>query len=175
MNVGTLCQRDIVTVEATQPLQRAALLMRDHHVGALVVVEADPTRADSLHVCGVITDRDLAIEVLARGGDAPQVASGSLASGPVIGVPEAAAPESAVSLMHTHGVRRLLVHDDAGLLTGVLSFDDLLPALVAPLSALAEVLRRGIEREIGRRGAIGLPPRPAVRIPAVGTAGWSAN
>lgn len=175
MNVGSLCQRDVVTVDASQPLQRAALLMREHHVGALVVVQTDPAHAGGPHVRGIITDRDLAIEVLARGGDAPQVASGSLADGPVIGVAEGAGPEVAVSLMQTHGVRRLLVHDDEGLLTGLVSFDDLLPALVAPLSAMAEVFRRGIEREASRRAAIGQPPRPALRIPAMGTAGWSAN
>ena len=172
MNVGKLCQRRVISVGATEPLQHAALLMRDHHVGALVVVAA-AAQGHGLHVSGVITDRDLAIEVLARGGDAPQVAAGSLAGGPVVGIHAEATLEEAVARMQTHGVRRLLVHDSEGLLVGVLSFDDLLPALVAPLSGLSDLLRRGLEREASRRGEIDAPARPPLRIPPVGTMGWS--
>lgn len=175
MQVRTLCQRHVVTIDANQPLLQAALLMREHHVGSLVVTETGAADADAAHVRGVITDRDLAIEVLARGGDASQVLAGSLAGGPVVGVAEQAPAELAVSLMQTHGVRRLLVHDDDGLLAGLLSFDDLLPALVAPLSDLADVLRRGIERESHRRGSLGTLQRPPLRIPPLGTAGWSSD
>lgn len=174
MNVASHCHRQVVTVDAAESLQQAALLMREHHVGSLVVVEPG-AEGQGLHVAGVITDRDLAIEVLARGGDAPQVPARNLAGGPVVGVAEDAPLEEAVALMHRHGVRRLLVHDAEGLLVGVLSFDDVLPALVAPLTMLAEVMRRGLEREAGRRGSISAPPRPALRIPAVGTAGWSTS
>lgn len=172
MNVGRICQRHVVTIDANQPLQQAALLMREHHVGALVVVDRGAA-GQGLHVAGLITDRDLAIEVLARGGDARQVPARDLAGGPVVGVAEGAPLEEAAALMQTHGLRRLLVHGDDGLLVGVLSFDDLLPALMAPLSALADVTRCGLEREISRRGAISAPPRPVLRIPPVGTAGWS--
>lgn len=171
MNVASICQHRVVCVEAAQSLQQAAQLMREHHVGALVVVEADASGSGSL-VAGVLTDRDLAIEVLARGGDAPKVACGSVACGPAIGIPEEAPLEQAVALMQSHGVRRLLVHDAAGRLAGLLSFDDVLPACVAPLSGLTEILRRGMEQEIARRGAIEAPQRPAVRVPAFGTAGW---
>ncbi len=173
MNVASLCQRHVVTIDAAQPLQQAALLMRDHHVGALVVIDTHASDAAVRHVAGVITDRDLAIEVLARGGDAPRVPAGSLAGGPVVGIAESAPVADAVAMMQAHGVRRLLVHDADGLLCGVLSFDDLMPALVAPLSGLADVLRRGLDRETARRAVIGAPARPALRVPPVGTVGWS--
>lgn len=173
MNIGSICHRLVVTVDGTATLQHAALLMRDHHVGALVVV-GPGTEGQGQHVAGVLTDRDLAIEVLARGGDAASVPARNLASGPVVGVSEEASLEEAVSLMQLHGVRRVLVHDAAGLLVGILSFDDLLPALLAPLTALADVVRRGLEREAGRRGVISQPPRPALRIPPTGTVGWSS-
>lgn len=172
MDAGSLCQHHVVTIDGGQTLQQAALLMRQHHVGALVVVEAG-AQGQEPHVAGVITDRDLAIEVLARGGDGAQGEARHLAGGPVIGVDQGASVQRAVSLMQTYGVRRLLVHDGQGLLTGVLSFDDVLPALVDALSGLADVSRRGLERETNRRGAISAPPRPALRIPPVGTAGWS--
>ena len=49
----------------------------------------------------------------------------------------------------------------------------LLPACVLPLAGLADALRKGLEREIAQRGAIAAPARPALRVPAVGTAGWA--
>jgi CBS domain-containing protein len=75
--------------------------------------------------------------------------------------------------MQAHGVRRLLVHDADGMLVGLASFDDLLPACVVPLAGLADTLRKGLEREMVERGAIAAPARPALRVPAVGTAGWT--
>jgi CBS domain-containing protein len=77
-----------------------------------------------------------------------------------------------VQSMQAAGVRRLLVHDADGHLVGLVSFDDLLPACVMPLAGLAEVLRKGREREVAERGAIAAASRPALRVPAMGTAGW---
>jgi hypothetical protein len=44
---------------------------------------------------------------------------------------------------------------------------------MVPLAGLAEVLRRGLEREVAERGAIAVSGRPALRVPAIGTAGWT--
>jgi CBS domain-containing protein len=76
--------------------------------------------------------------------------------------------------MQAAGVRRLLVHDADGHLVGLVSFDDLLPACIAPLSGLAEVIRKGLEREVAERGAIAQPVRPLLRVPAMGTVGWGS-
>jgi CBS domain-containing protein len=169
MNIGSICQRHLVTVERSATLQDAAVRMREQHVGALVVTE----QVDgAMHVAGVLTDRDLAIEALARGGDASQMKVSALRLSPPVGVPEEADVAQGVERMRDAGVRRLLVHNAAGHLVGVLSFDDLLPACVAPLAHLAEVLRRGLERETRERGAIAAPPRPTLHVPAMGTAGW---
>jgi CBS domain-containing protein len=174
MNIGSICKRPIVTIDVGESLQRAATLMREHHVGALVVIEPGKD-GPGPRVMGVITDRDLAIEVLARGGDVAQVRVGRLARGHLASVPEEADLAEAVVRMHSHGVRRLLVSDAEGLLVGLLSFDDLLPACVAPLAGLADVLRAGLDREIAERGAIATPVRPALRVPAMGTVGWTTD
>jgi CBS domain-containing protein len=172
MNIGSICKRHIATVDARQSLQQAAALMREHHVGALVVVETRDGGADP-RVIGLVTDRDLAIEVLARGGDASQVLTGRLVQASPVSVSEDADVAEAVRAMQTHGVRRLLVHDERGMLVGLISFDDLLPACVLPLAGLADALRKGLEREVAERGAIATAARPALRVPAVGTADWS--
>jgi CBS domain-containing protein len=170
MNIGTICRRHLVTVDGADSLQRAAGLMREHHVGAVVVTSQGDQGAQ---VVGMLTDRDLAIEVLARGGDASRQMVSSLARGPLVSVREDESIATAVGRMQSAGVRRLLVHDAEGHLVGLASFDDLLPACIAPLAGLAEALRRGLEREAIERGAIAAPPRPAVRVPSMGTAGWS--
>lgn len=170
MDLRSLCQRPIVTIGAEAPLQQAAQLMRDQHVGALVIVDQ---RTEGPHAVGIVTDRDLAIEVLARGGDVAQVPVGRLVGSHVISAPAGADLLDAVGLMQSAGVRRLLVRDDDGHLVGVVSFDDLLQACAALVSGLAGVLRKGLERETADRGALAAAAQPRVRVPAMGTAGWT--
>jgi CBS domain-containing protein len=169
MNVESICTRHIVSLEGGEPLQRAAQLMREHHVGAVVVTAPGEAGAQ---VIGIVTDRDLAIEVLARGGDATLVPVSRLLRGEPLGIEAGAAVEQAVQLMEGAGVRRLLVHDGEGRLVGILSMDDVLPALVQPLAGLAGALRRGREHEAARRGALAATAQPVLRVPAMGTAGW---
>jgi CBS domain-containing protein len=172
MKLHALCQRPLVTIDADQTLQRAAQLMREQHVGALVIVQ---DRGGGRQVAGVVTDRDLAIEVLARGGDMAQVPVVRLARGALVSAPADAELLDGIARMQAAGVRRLLVTDGDGLLVGLVSFDDLLQACVAPLTGLAEVLRKGLEREAAERGVLAAPERPRVHVPAVGTAGWTLD
>jgi CBS domain-containing protein len=168
-DLASICQRHVVTIAGDASLQDAALRMREHHVGALVVTA---TSEAATQVVGVLTDRDLAIEALARGGDSPRLRVADMTLAAPVSVPEQASLANAVERMSAAGVRRLLVHDTEGHLVGLVSFDDLLPACLAPLNGLAEVLRRGLEREASTRGQIAAPPRPVLRVPAMGTAGW---
>jgi len=169
MDIQMLFSRHLVSIDGKDTLQHAAMLMREHHVGAVVVTDG----ADgSAHVTGLVTDRDLAIEVLSRGGDASQVPVARLVRRPPVGISERASAAQAVQAMQAAGVRRLLVQDDAGHLVGLLSLDDLIQTLAAPLAGLADVLRQGLLREVQARGQLAAPPRPALRVPAMGTAGW---
>lgn len=172
MQVEAICSRDVVSVDGNDPLQRAALLMRERHVGAVVVTALE---GGVTHVLGIVTDRDLAIEVLARGGDASLVPVHRLVQGPPVGVSAQADLGAAVQAMQAAGTRRLLVHDDQGLLVGVLSIDDLLPALVAPLAGLGDLLGCNLQREVQARGRLDPPTRPVLRVPAMGTAGWQTQ
>lgn len=169
MNVESICTRDIVSLDGNEPLQRAALLMRERHVGAVVVTEL---REGTAQVAGIVTDRDLAIEVLARGGDASQAPVLRLVQGPPVGIASGADLGEAVQKMQGAGIRRLLVHDERGLLVGVLSMDDLLPALVKPLVGLADALQSGRQHELQARGSFLPSARQVLRVPAMGTAGW---
>lgn len=169
MSIRDLFTRDLVTIDTKASPAEAARLMRQHHVGALVVTRDG---GDGRSVAGIVTDRDLAIEVLAVAPvDAPAQV-GALASAPPVAVTETADLAQALASMQAHGVRRLLVVAADGHLAGLLSLDDVLPALARLLAPLADVAQAGAAREASRRPAVAAPPLPRVRVPAVGTAGW---
>ena len=170
MNIGSICTRTVVTVDRAAPLPEAARLMREHHVGALVVTQQV---AEGTAVIGVVTDRDLSVEVLARGIDAGTVQVGQVLSSPVLAVAETSPLDEAVLLMQQHGVRRLLVTGAQGQLSGIVSLDDLLVALATQIGVLSQVVRAGLDREAQSRPAVAPPPIPPLRIPAMGTAGWT--
>ncbi len=144
MKIGSLCHREVVTVDATGSLTQAAALMREHHVGALVVTSH---AADGPHVRGIVTDRDLVIEVLARGIDPAGVGVGEVASRHVASVDEDDDLVVAIATMQSAGVRRLLVTDAERRLVGVVSLDDLTSACAAQIEGLAVVMRSGPQRE----------------------------
>lgn len=143
MNLAQLCPRDILSVSANAPVRQAAELMRIHHVGALAVT--DP--GDGSRVVGIVTDRDMVVNLLAQGHSPDERQVGSLGSVKLIGVPGTASVQEAVQAMQQHGVRRLFLLQPDGALMGLVSLDDLLLNLAEQFSALAQSLRHGIQRE----------------------------
>ncbi len=170
MRIADICQRHVITVDATATLREAAARMREHHVGALVVTaEADGRD----QVVGVLTDRDLAIEVLARGLSGGELHVAELASRALAAVPESAGIPDALATMSRLGVRRLLVTGAQGELSGFVSADDLLDALAAQLGSLAAALKAGFAREAAARPTLA-PPRPRPAFLPHGTPGMQA-
>jgi len=164
MKVGSLCSRTIVAIDASVTLRHAAQVMLAHHVGALLVtVEADGRR-DAL---GLVTDRDLVIACVARELAPSEVLVGGIATRPLISIASSSSASDAASLMHSSGVRRLLVIDDEGQAMGLLSIDDLLEALLAPLQLLAGALRTNVAREETLRSGVLSPVSPRPFLPMV--------
>lgn len=158
MKIADLCERDIVTVPASASVREAASAMRDQHVGALAVT--DPYQPD--RVIGIVTDRDLVLDLLATGRPAEAQAIGGVCRTDLSGVPASASIDEAVRAMQRAGVRRLLVMGDNDAVLGLVSIDDLVHAVAGELDALAGVLRTGVVREGSRlraRSAAGDPPR----------------
>lgn len=76
MDISSLCHRDIVSINANATVREAAHVMRQHHVGALVVTDPEePGRA-----IGVVTDRNLVVDLLALGLPVEGRAVGTLTS-----------------------------------------------------------------------------------------------
>lgn len=172
MDVRSICSRRLVTADRLLPLREVARLMREHHVGSVIVTR--PT-AEGLRAAGIVTDRDLAVEVLARGDDAGSAlpAGALVGEQALVGIGEDATLGEAILRMRESGVRRLLVRSEEGLLVGLLSFDDVLQACAAQLTGLAAVLPRARQREALRRKPVAVP-RPAlpVGLPPLGNGGW---
>jgi CBS domain-containing protein len=161
MNIGSICTRDPVTIDEDMNLTQAAQRMRDEHVGALVVTGPGPEGPPA--ALGVVTDRDLAIEVLARGRDGASVSVGSLLSGRLVAVPHDATLSEALVAMEGEGVRRLLVTGPAQELLGIVSIDDLIDVLAGDMARLAQSLRKAREREMrGWLPAIDIEGMPLV-------------
>lgn len=143
MNIGNLCHREIVTVPASASVRDAAALMRDQHVGALAVT--DPYAPG--RVVGIVTDRDLVIDLLAAGHAGEGRPIGEFARTDLAGVSDQASIHEAVHAMYHGGVRRLLLMGQDQAVTGLLSMDDLVGVVAGELAALAATLRKGPERE----------------------------
>lgn len=152
MNVSDLCERDVVTVPGSATVQQAAAAMRDQQVGALAVT--DPYAAG--RVIGLVTDRDLVLDLLATGRAAEGLAIAAVCRPDLAGVPAGTSINDAVHAMQRAGVRRLLVMGEGDAVLGLVSLDDLLDAVAGELDALAGTLRTGLARE---RARIGRGPR----------------
>ncbi len=119
MRCETIMKRDVLYTTPEDSAQRAAFIMREQNVGFLPVCD------ESGCVVGTITDRDLAIRVLAEGADAATTAVGEVMTCELV----ACAPEDdltdAERLMARHGKSRILVTDGADHLVGVISLSDI--------------------------------------------------
>lgn len=139
MSIGKFCNRNVVSARRDTTIVEAAHLMRRHHVGDLVVVdETDEGRRP----IGIVTDRDIVVEVVSAGLDPNLVKVGDLLLQPLITVEEGAGYAETARLMSTKGVRRMPVVSASGLLVGIISFDDMLHQLAVPLAELSEIAIR---------------------------------
>lgn len=137
MNAGSVCKRGVVTVTPTDDLIAAAHVMREKHVGYLIVSEASQHRK----VIGVLTDRDIVVAVLAQEVDASALKVGDVMTRDPLVIDEAQSIEAVLRHMREAGVRRVPVVDRSGALTGVLSIDDVLERIAEQLINIAGSIR----------------------------------
>jgi signal-transduction protein with cAMP-binding, CBS, and nucleotidyltransferase domain len=166
MNISSLCNREVVGIDAQATLRQAATLMCEEHVGSLVVV----TGSEPSQVVGIVTDRDLAIEGLGKHGDPADLKVGHLAKSPPLAVAGSASVAEAVAAMEKAGVRRLLVVEPDGGVIGLVAADDLLAALSEELGGLSRALRTNIRNEESQRKVFAGPAASRPVYPAFGTA-----
>ncbi|OFZ72566.1 MAG: hypothetical protein A2W04_06290 [Betaproteobacteria bacterium RBG_16_64_9] len=148
MNIGHFCTRYVVFAYPGTSLGEAAQLMRDHHVGSLVVAkEGDPGRAP----IGIITDRDIVVEVLAAGVDYRPLTVGEVMSRELVTAREEESALDVLGVMRQRGIRRIPVVNAAGALTGIVTIDDLLAITAEELDHVVKAIAGGQYREVRTR------------------------
>ena len=148
MSAGEYCNREVVFVTKTDSIREAVYLMRKHHVGTVVVVEEQNTTPVPV---GILTDRDIVIEILAQDIDVDSVSIADVMSMDLVTVGEATKLLDAVSIMRSKGIRRLPVVNSDGGMVGILTVDDVIELLAEEVSSIASIVVAEQRQEQTRR------------------------
>jgi CBS domain-containing protein len=138
MTVGVICNPNVATIGRQAGIVEAAALMREDHVGDLVVVEHRGGRTVPV---GILTDRDIVVGVLAKRAVLDAVTVGDVMSRSLLTVRRNDSVELALREMRRIGVRRAPVVVADGGLIGILSIDDVIQNLAKQLGRLADLIR----------------------------------
>lgn len=148
MPIGEICNREVIVTKPDESVLQAAKLMRQHHVGNVLVVEQRDGRRVPV---GIVTDRDLVVEIIAPELDSKAITVGDIMVPDFATAKEDTGVFEAILYMRGKGIRRLPVVDDDGGLVGIVTFDDLLVLLSEELNALAKLVAREQQKEATSR------------------------
>jgi CBS domain-containing protein len=148
MSISTICNHEVITVKADATVFEAAQLMRHHHVGDVVVIKDNQGKSVPL---GIVTDRDLVIEVVATELDCKVMTVSDIMVRHLSVVKESAGIFETIKIMTSKGVRRLPVVDEHGVLTGIVTLDDLLILLSNEMGSLSKLVTRELKNEAASR------------------------
>jgi signal-transduction protein with cAMP-binding, CBS, and nucleotidyltransferase domain len=129
--IDEVMTKNPLTVDESAPVSEAARMMRDANIGDVLVTRSDGS------VCGIVTDRDLALNVVAEGNDPASMVVRDVCNHTIESVASSDPVGKAVQVMSERAIRRLPVIDD-GTLVGIVTLGDL--AIERdPQSALANI------------------------------------
>lgn len=135
MSIGRICTRVVATASRNETVRTVADRMAEHNVGTVVVVEDEKP-------VGIVTDRDLAVRVLAAGLDAETTPADDIMTEQVRSLDEGTPIEDGLAAMKGSGVRRIVVTGEDGKLAGILALDDILELLVEEAERIGAILRK---------------------------------
>jgi CBS domain-containing protein len=144
MPIGDVCTREVLVATPETTAAEAAHLMRQHHVGDLIVVRGEEGNRVPT---GIVTDRDIVLSVIATGLDPKVFTLGDLVTEKLITVHEDLGIFETIQKMRSKGIRRMPVVDDKGKLVGIVSVDDLIQLLGQELSELGRLISREQAKE----------------------------
>ena len=148
MPVKDFCVRSVVHVDRDTTIHDAAHLMRQNHVGDLIVVDRDH---EGVTPVGIITDRDIVLSVVAPKLDATVITVGDVMSSELVSCREDLGVTECLRKMRTHGVRRMPIVNERGFLVGIVSIDDVIEMLADELGEVAKLISREQGREVRLR------------------------
>ncbi len=148
MPIGDICVRDVVTATRETTIQQAAQLMRENHVGDLLVVEQ---QGEVRTPVGIVTDRDIVVAVVALGLDPTVLSVGDIMGPDLETVQEDEGIFETLNQMRDAGVRRIPVVSEQNALVGILSTDDIVQLLADEMTEVAKLISREQRREMATR------------------------
>jgi predicted transcriptional regulator len=126
MKIGDLCRRNVISIDSSMDIAAAAHLMRERHVGYLIVYAlGDELRRP----IGVLTDRDIVLEITAAKVDPGALKVDDVMTRRPLVASETDEINDALQAMRMAGIRRVPVVDARGALTGVIAIDDVLDVI----------------------------------------------
>ncbi|MDH5670571.1 MAG: CBS domain-containing protein [Myxococcales bacterium] len=146
MRIGELCNRSVVVGDRMESAAQVGRLMRDHHVGSVVLVEKHQGRRKPV---GIITDRDLMRSIVAGNLPAEATPVGKVMSREPYCAREDRDVHEVLEQMRARGIRRVPVVDAEGFLLGIFTFDDMVEWTGTQLMELTRLLQREQRRERG--------------------------
>jgi CBS domain-containing protein len=144
MTIGQVCNREVVFIHTQTSIPEAARLMREHHVGDLVVIKEKSGKRVPV---GIVTDRDIVLEVIAEGVGIDDVNVGDIMSDNLVTARESDGLLDTIKVMRAKGIRRLPVVNDDNELAGILSVDDLIDLFSEQIVDLARLIAHEQGRE----------------------------
>ena len=144
MSIERYCQRQVCTARPRETARSAAERMDKDGVGCLVVVE------DGKPV-GIVTDRELSLEILCKRLDPGAIRVNEIASPAVETISKDASFREATQLIRRRGLHRLPVVDKNGKLFGIITSDDLMQVAVREFGQLGKALRAQAPVEVSAR------------------------
>ena len=139
MHIGQICTRSLVTCKRDTSASELARKMRDQRVADVLVIDERGGRATPV---GIVTDRDLMVEVIARGRDPDQLRAADLMRADLETGLDTELVYDAIWHMRKRQILRLPVVDAQGALVGVLTADDVAEFLASELTEVARLRKR---------------------------------
>ena len=134
MPIENLARSDVVTATPDESVYELAETMRDEDIGSVVIVDGDTP-------VGIVTDRDLTMQVLAERVDPDESRAEDVMSDGLQTITHDAGFYEATELMSEHGIRRLPVTGANDELAGIITADDLTELLADEQQQLATVIQ----------------------------------
>lgn len=152
MNIGDLRTTRVIVTHPDQPLVQAAKSMRDNRIGSLVVLDPhDPQRRP----VGMLTDRDIVRGQVFKQADLHCLTVGDVMSTNPLCLGVESSLADGIEAMNARAVRRAPVTDRNGTLVGIVTLDDLLPAVASELYELAKMMKSQTHRSASQTIAAG--------------------
>lgn len=139
MNIAAICTRLPETVTRDQTVLHAARQMLEHEVGTLVVTDVDGLPE------GILTDRDIVVRCVVEDLHPDKTEVARVMTSDVYTIHEDASLEAGLEEMADKEVRRLVVIDDAGRVTGIVSLDDFIEEIAESTADIGRLLRRQVQ------------------------------